>query len=127
MSTTQIIILAFAGIGLFGALAIVSVAWRRGTDDSVTGSVDRRAMRRDRKAERERAAGDDTPETDEPELVGVPAGPPPVDPLEAREEVDADAYGVTRRQFFNRGILGVFGLFLAQFGIASLAFMWPRL
>jgi cytochrome b6-f complex iron-sulfur subunit len=35
--------------------------------------------------------------------------------------------GVTRRQFFNRGVLGVFGLFLAQFGIASLAFMWPRL
>lgn len=128
MSTTQIIILAFAGIGLLGALAIVSVAWRRGTDDSVTGSVDRRAMRRDRRAERERAAETETAaEIDEPELVGVPAGPPPVDPLEVREEVDADAYGVTRRQFFNRGILGVFGLFLAQFGIASLAFMWPRL
>ena len=41
--------------------------------------------------------------------------------------MSTEEYDVTRRQFFNRGIYGVFGLFLAQFGIASLAFMWPRL
>ena len=40
MSTTQIIILAFAGIGLFGALAIVSVAWRRSADEGETGRPD---------------------------------------------------------------------------------------
>lgn len=125
MSTTQIIILAFAGIGLFGALAIVSVAWRRTPDASVTGRVDRRALRRDRKAEKARTGEAPEPEVEAAELV--PVGAPPVDPLEARQEIDAEAYGVTRRQFFNRGILGVFGLFLAQFGIASLAFMWPRL
>lgn len=126
MSTQQIIILAFAGIGLFGALAIVSVAWRRSSDEGVTGTTDPAAMRRDRKAARDRAKQEADTE-DETEQVLVPAGPAPVDPLEMREEVDADAYGVTRRQFFNRGILGIFGLFLAQFGIASLAFMWPRL
>lgn len=130
MTTQQIIILAFAGIGLLGALAIISVAWRRSDDASVTGRADRRAMRRDRKAERKRqreAAEGDEPEADaiEPELV--PAGHAPIDPLAERQEVDADDFGVTRRQFFNRGILGIFGLFLAQFGIASLAFMWPRL
>ena len=128
MTTQQIVILAFAGIGLFGALAIISVAWRRSADGSRTGRIDRKAMRRDRKAERRRKgaieAGEE-PEATEPELV--PAGPPPIDPLAEREEVDAEQFGVTRRQFFNRGILGIFGLFLAQFGIASLAFMWPRL
>lgn len=127
MSTQQIIILAFAGIGLFGALAIISVAWRRSPDEAVTGRTDRRALRRDRKAEKARIRAVEPVQEEAEEPVLVPAGPPPVDPLEAREAVDEETYGVTRRQFFNRGVLGVFGLFLAQFGIASLAFMWPRL
>ena len=42
MSTQQIIILAFAGIGLLGALAIISVAWRRSDDEGVVGRLDRR-------------------------------------------------------------------------------------
>lgn len=121
MSTQQIIILAFAGLGLLGALAIVSVAWRRSDDDGVVGRMDRRALRRDR------STPVPAPPDDEDAPVAVPEGPPPVDPLAAREQVDAEAFGVTRRQFFNRGILGIFGLFLAQFGLASLAFMWPRL
>lgn len=121
MTTTQILVVAFAGIGLVAVLAIISIAWHRG-DDSASGSLDRRARRRDEKAERSRTPA---PEP-EPAMVGAPA-PPPVDPLAARQEVDSEEYGVTRRRFFNRGILGVFGLFLAQFGIASLAFMWPRL
>lgn len=128
MSTQQIFIIAFAGLGLFGALAIVSVAWRRSGDVGETGTLDRKAMRRDRKAERDRAAeAAATEETEEPEPELVPAGPTPIDPLAEREEIDAETFGVTRRQFFNRGILGIFGLFLAQFGIASLAFMWPKL
>ena len=134
MSTTQIVILAFAAIGLLGALAVVSIAWRRTPEDGEVGRLDRRAMRRDRKAERERrraAAVEEeearAEEAEAPEEELVPAGAPPVDPLAEREEVDAETFGVTRRQFFNRGILGIFGLFLAQFGIASLAFMWPRL
>jgi cytochrome b6-f complex iron-sulfur subunit len=129
MSTQQIIILAFAGIGFLGVLAIVSVAWRRSSDEGVTGRPDRTALRRDRKAERarERKRAESAPVAEPAEPVLVPAGPLPIDPLEVREEVDEETYGVTRRQFFNRGILGVFGLFLAQFGIASLAFMWPRL
>jgi cytochrome b6-f complex iron-sulfur subunit len=41
------------------------------------------------------------------------------------EPVDEEELGVTRRQFFNRGILTGFGLSLAGFGAASLAFLWP--
>ena len=36
-------------------------------------------------------------------------------------------YGVTRRKFLNRALLAVTGLFLLQFAIASLAFVWPKL
>jgi len=122
MTTTQVLILAFAAIGVFATLAILSIALRRGGEGGpVTGKVDHKALRRDRTAARGRRVAEPEPP------AHVDEGPPSVDPLAERELVDEAAYGVTRRQFFNRGILGVFGLFLAQFGIASLAFMWPKL
>lgn len=121
MSTTQIAILAFAAMGLLGALAVASVALRRDSGGGpVTGSTDRRALRRDRrrrKAEKPPKA-EVPPEGDEPV---------PVDPLTQREEVGPEEFGVTRRQFFNRGVAGIFGLFMAQMGIFSLGFMWPRI
>jgi len=38
---------------------------------------------------------------------------------------DAEAIGVTRRQFFNRSIILVMGLALTGFGAAVIAFLWP--
>ncbi len=46
---------------------------------------------------------------------------------EPRVESSENEYGVTRRKFFNRAIGAVFGLFMLQFAIASLAFIWPKL
>lgn len=40
---------------------------------------------------------------------------------------DADALGVTRRQFLNRSIIGFFSLGLLAFGASALAFIWPKL
>jgi cytochrome b6-f complex iron-sulfur subunit len=52
----------------------------------------------------------------------VPAGPRGV----ARyEPVDEEELGVTRRQFFNRGILAGLGIFAAGMGAAMLGFLWP--
>ena len=51
--------------------------------------------------------------------AAVPYTPPP--------PIDEEALGVTRRQFLNRSILGVFGLSLAGFGAAVLGFLWPTL
>ncbi|HEX5630658.1 MAG TPA: Rieske 2Fe-2S domain-containing protein [Acidimicrobiia bacterium] len=121
MSTTQIAILAFAAIGLLGALAVASVALRRDAGDGpVTGTTDRKALRRDRRRRKAEAP----PKTEVPPTGDEPA---PVDPLTQREEVGPEEYGVTRRQFFNRGVAGIFGLFMAQMGIFSLGFMWPRI
>jgi cytochrome b6-f complex iron-sulfur subunit len=54
--------------------------------------------------------------------VPVPAG----DRTPVRyEPVDEDELGVTRRQFFNRGILTGLSLAVAGFGGAALAFLWP--
>jgi len=41
--------------------------------------------------------------------------------------IDEETLGVTRRQFLNRGILGMFGLAVAGFGAATLGFLWPTL
>lgn len=57
------------------------------------------------------------------EVVAAGAAGPPPPPA----YLDEDALGVTRRQFFNRGILGAFGLGLGGFGAASIAFLWPQL
>jgi cytochrome b6-f complex iron-sulfur subunit len=123
MSTNQILILAFAAIGLVGALAVASVALRRGTGtEPITGVTDRKAMRRDRKRRRAQAAPE-TPPTAAPDHDE----PAPIDPITQRQEVGPEEYGVTRRQFFNRGVAGIFGLFMAQMGIFSLGFMWPRI
>jgi len=41
------------------------------------------------------------------------------------EPVDEEELGLTRRMFFNRGILTVLGTSAGAFGVASLAFLWP--
>jgi cytochrome b6-f complex iron-sulfur subunit len=41
------------------------------------------------------------------------------------EPVSEDELGVTRRQFFNRGILTAVALGVGAFGAASVAFVWP--
>jgi cytochrome b6-f complex iron-sulfur subunit len=38
---------------------------------------------------------------------------------------DDETIGVTRRQFFNRSVVGFMGLSLASFGAACIAFLWP--
>jgi cytochrome b6-f complex iron-sulfur subunit len=55
-------------------------------------------------------------------LVETKAAPPAV-----RQPLDAETYGVTRRQFFNRGITAFFALGLAGFGTTTIAFLWPTL
>jgi cytochrome b6-f complex iron-sulfur subunit len=42
-----------------------------------------------------------------------------------RVPVDEEELGLTRRQFFNRGILTGLGISISSFGVASLAFLWP--
>ena len=41
------------------------------------------------------------------------------------EPIDPEELGVTRRQFFNRGILTGLALGVSGFGAAALAFLWP--
>ena len=57
-------------------------------------------------------------------MTAPSAAPAPYVP---RGPVDEEALGVTRRQFLNRSILGMFGLSVAGFGTAVVGFLWPTL
>ena len=78
---------------------------------------DAREAPRGREYERQVALARTTPGTD----VAVPAETAPVPYV----PVDPETLGVTRRQFFNRSIVAMFGLGLSGFGAAVLAFLWP--
>jgi cytochrome b6-f complex iron-sulfur subunit len=48
-------------------------------------------------------------------------------PLAPYVPPDEDAIGVTRRQFLNRSAVGMMVFSLSGFGMACIAFLWPRL
>jgi cytochrome b6-f complex iron-sulfur subunit len=122
-------VVALAGVVLFTTMS-------RRDSASATGGLSRETRRRDssaRKAagpldavgvsarELERAAVEARVRSKAP-IIASEAKAPAV-----RVALDEDALGVTRRQFLNRGIGSMFGLGLAGFGAACIAFLWPRL
>jgi cytochrome b6-f complex iron-sulfur subunit len=52
--------------------------------------------------------------------------PAPKASLEPFVPPDPELVGVSRRQFFNRSIVGLMALSLSSFGAACVAFLWPR-
>ncbi len=138
MDATGIFIIGILIAGVLAVAGIFAVAFGRGpTEGAVTADeLDARAKAADeaaraKKAEAQIGGGatavatitEAPPEASEPELPPEPTE----DPLTDRIEVTQTEYGVTRRQFFNRALIAVFSLFLLQFAIASLAFIWPKL
>jgi cytochrome b6-f complex iron-sulfur subunit len=128
MSASQILSLAFAAIAVLAVVVIGSVAYRRGdrrTRQRAKATLGRSIARR-RRPRRDRRTAAAT-------RRGAATGPRGRGPGTARRSPETPArggreeYDITRRQFFNRGIAAIFGIFLAQFGIAALAFMWPKL
>ncbi|MFV1969991.1 MAG: ubiquinol-cytochrome c reductase iron-sulfur subunit [Acidimicrobiia bacterium] len=128
MSATTIfilIIVAAAGIAAFGIVAVASR--RKDSDGAITqGELDRKAAKAD-KARRhalEQTVAEQGGGTATITMVEAPTGYKDDEP---RVEISEEEYGVTRRKFFNRAIGAVFGLFMLQFALASLAFIWPKL
>lgn len=129
MSALTLFLIAIAIAGLLSVAGIIAVAMRRGPDAGPfeAAELDRRARRADRSATVVTEAGGTVATVTEapPE---EPETAPPADPaLEVAAAVPAAEFGITRRKFFTRALLVVWALFLAQFGLASLAFLWPKL
>jgi cytochrome b6-f complex iron-sulfur subunit len=140
MDATTIFILGIAATAVLAAAAVFTVAFRRGPErgpvaGGVTGRLDRRAIQRDLAARESREAalqGDGTSAvatlTEEDAAEGEVDIEEVPDPLLVREPLTPEEFGVARRQFFNRAILGLFGgAFLGGLTISFLAFLWPRL
>jgi cytochrome b6-f complex iron-sulfur subunit len=140
VDSSVILVIAIAAILAFAILFVLVTARRRAS----TGSLSRETRRRDASTptggtSAEAAAGEGT----STELVDTSAAareradeardsisggvPVPAEgrTIAERQPVDEEELGITRRQFFNRGILAGVGVGVAGFGAASLAFIWP--
>jgi len=117
------VVVVLAGVVVFAAA-------RRRDVSSATGALSRETRRRDRPSVLETEAEEPLSgrqveaqaeiERRPPELVAAGGAD-----LSAYVPPDAEAIGVTRRQFFNRSIVLVMGLALTSFGAAVIAYLWP--
>src|SRR5713101_10068303 len=136
MSTGAVIAVAVAVVAFLGVIFLATTSLRRDRDAAV-GVLSRETLKRDRSEagldavlpvetapstgrEVERAAV--LARTSTGTAVAVPTtAPPPARPTPG--PIEPEAYGQTRRQFLNRGILGLFAVGLTGFGAACLAFL----
>lgn len=128
MSATTIFILIIVGAGAVVAFGIIAVALRRrDSEGAVTvAELDRKAAKAER-VRREVIAKASLQEGGGVATATIVDAPAEYMEDEPRVEISENEYEVTRRKFFNRAIAAVFGLFMLQFALASLAFLWPKL
>lgn len=132
MSTNTVLLIAIPVLVVLAGTLLFATSRRRDAETAV-GSLSGETKARDRGPlhppsedepaptgrELERAAALEQRsaevEVAKPETAPVPWVPP-----------DDETLGVTRRQFFNRSIVTLFGVSLAGFGAAILGFLWPQ-
>jgi cytochrome b6-f complex iron-sulfur subunit len=134
METTTVLLIAIPVLVVLAGVLVFAAARRRDTGAAI-GALARETRKRDRGGivptevadvpttgrEVERAAALEQREGSQAiEKVGATAPVAWVPP-------DPEVLGVTRRQFFNRGLVTFMGLGLGGFGAAVLAFLWPKL
>ena len=93
---------------------------------ATSAELDRKAVKAD-SARRARLAEAQAGGGGEGAVATMVAAPAEFEDDPPKKEISTEEYGVTRRKFFNRALAAVFGLFMLQFTLASLAFMWPKL
>jgi cytochrome b6-f complex iron-sulfur subunit len=125
-----ILVVAILGLLVLAAVAIVAMGRRR----SAIGELTRETKRKDR-SEAPTAAlpseSTDVAELDDEARRRAEESKQALEPAGGRAvteyvPVDEEELGLSRRQFFNRGILAGLGIFGAGFGVAMLGFLWPQ-
>lgn len=132
MSTTTVLLIAIPVLVVLAGVLVFASARRRDTGTAI-GALARETRKRDR--------GGVSPSIEVPttgrEVERAAAleqreGGSALARVESKAPVawvppDPEVLAVTRRQFFNRGIVTFFGLGLSGFGATVLAFLWPKL
>jgi cytochrome b6-f complex iron-sulfur subunit len=126
---TAAIAIAIAIVVALAGVAVLASLRRRDTGEAI-GLLSRETVKRDR-GEPSVLETEAPPVGREVELAATAARRSEVvraEPADLTPYVppDPDTLGVTRRQFFNRSIVLLFGLGLTGFGAAVLAFLWPQ-
>ena len=135
-----VLVAIFAILGAIGAFTIAFRRTRAERPDPTAG-VSQETRRADRSLAGVRVEPIPVPAEDEPDVLTEPEElaediePEPVsvgtgvEVIETQRvvEVSVEESGVSRRQFFNRAIGAIFGLFLGLQGVYYLAFFWPKL
>lgn len=139
MSAENLILIGVAIVAIIGAVGAFAIAFKRSQPerDPLEG-----LSAETRKADRSMAGvrvepiattADEVEETEEVEVeVEIEEPAEEAHGVEVvREErvveVSTEESGVSRRQFFNRALLGLFGVAMASMAVDSLAFLWPKL
>jgi cytochrome b6-f complex iron-sulfur subunit len=129
-----VLVAAIIVIGILLLAALVLAMTRRSDTQRAIGVLSRETRKRDRSEEAIKPIAAEAPVATGREVERaartsevVPAASTAAVPYTPPPPIDEEALGVTRRQFLNRSILGVFGLSVAGFGAAVLGFLWPTL
>jgi cytochrome b6-f complex iron-sulfur subunit len=132
MDSSVVLIIAILGLLGLAAVAILAEGRRRAAS---TGRLSRETRRRDRSEPPSEVVpavseSTDLAELDDEARARAEASRQALEPVGARAPVeyvpvDEEELGITRRQFFNRGILTGLGIFAAGMGAAMLGFLWP--
>jgi cytochrome b6-f complex iron-sulfur subunit len=129
MSTTTILAIAIPLLVVAAGVLLFASARRRDTGRA-TGVMSSETIRRDRGRVTLDEGGAPVSGR-EVERAAVLARRAETAPVKAEQAPvawvppDEETVGVTRRQFFNRSIVAMFGFGLSGFGAAVLAFLWP--
>jgi cytochrome b6-f complex iron-sulfur subunit len=134
METSTALLIAIPALVVLAGVVLFAAARRRDTGE-VIGALARETRKRDRGAVPATAAAE-APATgkqveaaaalerrEASQALATIDAKPPV----AWVPPDPEVLAVTRRQFFNRGIVTFFVVGLSGFGAACLAFLWPKL
>ncbi len=134
METTTALLIAIPVLILLAGIVVIASARRRDTGTAI-GALARETRRRDRgtvlpsDAEETVVSGREVEQSVALEQRRASTAVATIDakPPVAWVPPDPDTLGVTRRQFFNRGIVTFMLVGLSGFGASLLAFLWPQL
>jgi len=131
MTAPQILTILGSILFVLGGLATFVIAYRRGPS-SWEEQLDKDARKADRSRipsvlVRSKVAEISEPAVESPAVaVAVAVAEQPIEKVQSVVELSASEQGVNRRQFFNRALAASFFGTLGTFGVASLAFGWPK-
>ncbi len=133
METTTALLIAIPVLVVLAAVLLLASARRRDTGEAI-GALARETRKRDRGSVPPAEAGEPASgrQVEAAAALERREASRALATIEAKPPVawvppDPEVLGVSRRQFFNRGIITFFGLGISGFGAAVLAFLWPKL